>query len=94
MATLKGQSNPAALAGTSLAQVINAVTVDRAATPEQFATFFAVLARYLGVPSRVVTGFRAPAAAAATGPLPAGDYGLTNRDAWTWTSCPLRAWGG
>ena len=59
VAALKGQTNPAALAGTSLAQVMNAVTVDRAATPEQFATFFAVLARYLGVPSRVVTGFRA-----------------------------------
>ena len=51
------QSAPAALAGTSLAQVMNAVTVDRAATPEQFATFFAVVARYLGVPVRVVTGF-------------------------------------
>ncbi len=93
VATLKGQSNPAALAGTSLAQVINAVTVDRAATPEQFATFFAVLARYLGVPSRVVTGFRAPAAAAATGPLPAGDYGLTNRDAWTWDELPVAGVG-
>ena len=62
-------SNPAALAGTSLAQVMNAVTVDHAATPEQFATFFAVVARYLGVPVRVVTGFRAPSAANASAPL-------------------------
>ena len=38
--------------------MINAVTVDRAATPEQFATFYAVVARYLGVPARLVTGFR------------------------------------
>ena len=59
------KSTPAALAGTSLAQVINAVTVDRAATPEQVATFVAVVGRYLGVPVRVVTGFRAPAAATA-----------------------------
>jgi transglutaminase-like putative cysteine protease len=93
LAAKKGQTNPAALAGTSLAQVMNAVTVDRAATPEQFATFLAVLARYLGVPSRVVTGFRVPGAAAASGPLPAGDYNLTNRDAWTWDELPVAGVG-
>ncbi len=83
----------AALAGTSLAQVMNAVTVDRAATPEQFATFFAVVARYIGVPVRVVTGFRVPAAASASGLLPAGNYRLTNRDAWTWDEVPVLADG-
>jgi hypothetical protein len=83
------QSASAALAGTSLAQVMNAVTVDRVATPEQFATFFAAVARYLGVPVRVVTGFRVPAAGAALGPLPAGTYQLTNRDAWTWDEVPV-----
>ncbi|HXW82317.1 MAG TPA: transglutaminaseTgpA domain-containing protein [Acidimicrobiales bacterium] len=93
VAAKNGQTNPAALAGTSLAQVMNAVTVDRAATPEQFATFLAVVARYLGVPSRVVTGFRAPAAASANGPLPAGDYTLTNRDAWTWDELPVAGVG-
>ena len=83
------QSASAVLAGTSLAQVMNAVTVDRVATPEQFATFFAVVARYLGVPVRVVTGFRVPAAGRALGPLPAGRYQLTNRDAWTWDEVPV-----
>ena len=87
------KSTPAALAGTSLAQVINAVTVDRAATPEQFATFVAVVGRYLGVPVRVVTGFRAPAAAAARGPLPPGNYRLTDRDAWTWDEVPVLGYG-
>ena len=86
-------SNPAALAGTSLAQVMNAVTVDHAATPEQFATFFAVVARYLGVPVRVVTGFRAPSAAGASAPLPLGRYDLTNRDAWTWDEVPVVGYG-
>ncbi|MGD0809313.1 MAG: transglutaminase-like domain-containing protein [Acidimicrobiales bacterium] len=86
-------SNPAALAGTSLAQVMNAVTVDHAATPEQFATFFAVVGRYLGVPVRVVTGFRAPSAANTAGPLPPGDYELTNRDAWTWDELPVAGYG-
>jgi hypothetical protein len=87
------QSVPAALAGTSLAQVMNAVTVDRVATPEQFATFFAVVARYLGVPVRVVTGFRVPAAASGPGPLPPGSYQLTNRDAWTWDEVPVLGYG-
>ncbi len=84
--------NAAALAGTSLAQVMNAVTVDRAATPEQFATFYAVVARYLGVPARVVTGFRAPAASSLK-TLPAGDYKLTNRDAWAWVEIPVEGLG-
>lgn len=87
------QDIPAALAGTSLAQVMNAVTVDHAATPEQFATFFAVVARYLGVPARVATGFRAPSAASSSQPLPAGKYELTNRDAWTWDEIPVAGYG-
>ena len=72
---------------------MNAVTVDHAATPEQFATFFAVVARYLGVPVRVVTGFRAPSAANSSSPLPAGQYELTNRDAWTWDEVPVVGYG-
>jgi hypothetical protein len=72
---------------------MNAVTVDHAATPEQFATFFAVVARYLGVPVRVVTGFRTPSAANASAPLPAGKYDLTNRDAWTWDEVPVVGYG-
>jgi len=87
------KSTPAALAGTSLAQVINAVTVDHAATPEQFATFVAVVARYLGVPIRVVTGFRVTSAATARGPLPPGRYELTDRDAWTWDEIPVLGYG-
>lgn len=86
----KVSSDP--LAGTSLAQVMNGVTVDRAATPEEFATFYAVVARYLGVPARVVTGFRVPE----THPvkqLPAGGYKLTNRDAWTWVEIPVAGLG-
>jgi hypothetical protein len=88
-----GQSVAAALGGTSLAQVMNAVTVDRAATPEQFATFFAVVARYLGVPVRLATGFRVPAAASTTGLLPPGSYQLTDRDAWTWDEVPVLGYG-
>jgi hypothetical protein len=88
-----GQPAPTALAGTSLAQVINAITVDEAATPEQFATFVAVVARYIGIPVRVVTGFRAPAAAGTSAPLPPGRYQLTDRDAWTWDEIPVLGYG-
>lgn len=83
---------PAASSGTSLSEVINAVTVDRAATPEQFATFFAMVARYVGVPARVVTGFRA--AGSSAGPLlGAGTYRLTDRQAWTWVEVPVSGYG-
>jgi hypothetical protein len=88
------QPVPAPLAGTSLAQVINAVTVSQAATPEQFATFFAAVARYLGVPVRLVVGFRAPAAASGhPGPLSAGTYQLTSADAWAWDELPVAGYG-
>jgi hypothetical protein len=88
-----GRAAESAPGGTSLAQVMNAVTVDRAATPEQFATFFAVVGRYLGVPVRVVTGFRVPAAAARPQPLPQGRYQLSAADAWTWDEVPVVGYG-
>jgi hypothetical protein len=72
--------------------VINAVTVDGAATPEQFATFYAVVARYLGVAARVVTGFRVPVSTGHPAVLP-GSYTLTDRDTWTWVEVPLRGVG-
>ena len=83
---------PANPGGTSLSEVINAVTVVRAATPEQFATFYAMVARYLGVPARVVTGFRVPTSSAGH-PLAAGSYRLTNRQAWTWVEIPVSGYG-
>ncbi len=78
--------------GTSLSVVIDAVINDRRATPEQFATFYALVARYLGVPARVITGFRlAPSSSA--GPVAAGVYQVTNRQAWTWVEIPVAGIG-
>jgi hypothetical protein len=80
------------LRGTSLSEVINAVTVDRSATPEQFATFVALVARYLGVPARIATGFRV--APGSTGSLvPAGVHRVDNRQAWTWVEIPVAGMG-
>jgi hypothetical protein len=96
-------ATPTAVGGTSLAEVIDAVTVERAATPEQFATFMAVMARALGVPAQVVTGYKlasggarpsAPAPGTrARGEVPAGTYQVTNADAWTWAEVPVSGEG-
>lgn len=87
-------SLPSEQGGTSLAEVINAVTVNQAATPEQFATFFAMVARYLGVPARVVTGFRLPGAGSgSSSPIRPGRYEITNREAWTWAEIPVAGLG-
>jgi hypothetical protein len=72
--------------------VINAVTVDRSATPEQFATFFALIARYLGVPARLATGFRLASGSSGVA-LPAGLHGADNRQAWTWVEIPVSGLG-
>ena len=74
--------------GTALSEVINAVTVNRAATPEQFATFFAMIARYVGVPARLVTGFRI-ATGSSGQPIAPGSYVVTDRQAWAWVEVPV-----
>jgi transglutaminase-like putative cysteine protease len=58
-----------------------------AGTAEQFASAFAVLARAIGLPSRVVVGFR---------PVPAGDGGETvvrAGDATAWPEVYFSRWG-
>jgi hypothetical protein len=72
--------------------VINAVVNIRAATPEQFATFYALVARYLGVPARLVTGFRLAGGPGAS-PLAGGIHLVTNRQAWTWVEVPVAGVG-
>jgi hypothetical protein len=80
------------LGGTSLSEVINAVTIDRSATPEQFATFYALVARYIGVPARIATGFRV--ATGSTGAtVSAGTHQVDNRQAWTWVEIPVSGMG-
>jgi hypothetical protein len=85
-------TSSAAAGGTSLSEVINAVTVDRSGTPEQFATLFVMVARYLGVPARLVTGFRL-AGTSSGSPVAAGSYSVTNRQAWAWVEMPVSGLG-
>jgi hypothetical protein len=74
---------------TSFAAVLGAVVgPDRTGTPEQYATLVALLARKLGVPARVVSGFRVTMPGGST-TLPSGTYTVTTADAWTWVEVPV-----
>jgi hypothetical protein len=79
--------------GTGFADVLASILgPSRSGTPEQFATLIALVARDLGVPARVVTGFRVEPPDG-TGQLPFGQYNVTTADAWTWTEVPLTGVG-
>jgi hypothetical protein len=80
------------LGGTSLSEVITNITIDRSATPEQFATLYAMVARDLGVPARVVTGFRLASSSNGTAVAP-GTHSVTDRQAWTWVEIPVSGLG-
>jgi hypothetical protein len=73
--------------GTSFQDVAQAVMAQRQATPEQFATMFALLARSLGVPARLVTGFKTADLA------PHVRTALTTAQAWTWVEVPVSGLG-
>ena len=78
---------------TSFADVLTSIIgPSRSGTPEQYATLFALIARQLNVPARVVTGFRlAPPSA---GLLTPGVHHVTSAAAWTWVEIPIsgRGW--
>lgn len=57
---------------------------DGQGTPEQLATMYVMLARGLGVPARLATGFRVVSETVRDQELPAGTYEVTGGDAWTW----------
>jgi hypothetical protein len=78
--------------GTTFADVLASIRSSHSATPEQYATLMALVARKLSVPARVVAGFRiTPPSASAT--LPAGTYDVTTAEAWTWVEIPIRGLG-
>jgi hypothetical protein len=84
-------STPARVGGTSFAAVLASILgASRTATPEQYATFVALIARYLHIPARVVTGFRLPGTGATVG---AGEHSVTTGDAWSWVEIPIQGQG-
>lgn len=64
----------------------------RTGTPEQYATFVALVARQLGVPARVVAGFRVQPTDG-TDALAPGEYTVTTAEAWTWVEVPIAQLG-
>jgi transglutaminase-like putative cysteine protease len=83
-------STAATSGGTSLAVVIASILgSQRTGTPEQYATLVALMARELGLPARVVTGFHLGGSTAAA-TVPAGNYEVTAAQAYTWVEVPVR----
>ncbi|SOD71870.1 transglutaminase superfamily protein [Jatrophihabitans sp. GAS493] len=77
--------------GTNFSDVVASIIgPQRAGTPEQFATIFALVARQLGVPARVVTGFRVQPRGS---DVPAGTYSVTATQATTWVEVPVQGVG-
>jgi hypothetical protein len=90
--TPESTAPPGARAGsTSFADVVASILGNtRTGTPEQYATLVALVARELGVPARIATGFRVPTT---NGVLAAGSYPVTTADAWTWVTVPVLGQG-
>lgn len=79
--------------GTSFSNVLASILgPTRAATPEQYATLVALVARQIGVPARLVTGFRIPPNGGSS-TIPADTYSVTTAQAWTWVEIPVRGYG-
>ena len=82
-----------AAGGTGFADVLASILgPSRFGTPEQFATLIALVARDLGVPARVATGFRIEPDDS-SGRLAPGRYDVTTADAWTWAEVPINGIG-
>lgn len=79
--------------GTAFAEVAAAIGNGKAGTPEQFATLFVLVARSLGVPARVATGFRLSDLDRAPVKMAAGTYEVRAADAWTWAEVATRDQG-
>jgi hypothetical protein len=73
---------------TGLSDVLASIVLGaRTGTAEQYATLVALLARQLGVPARLVTGFRVSDTDGGT--LRHGRYEVTTKQAWTWVEIPI-----
>lgn len=76
--------------GTGFAEVLASILGPaRNGTPEQYATLVTLIARQLGIPARVVTGFRVTPKSGVPAHLAAGQYDVTTAHAWTWVELPL-----
>jgi hypothetical protein len=75
--------------GTSFADVLTSIRINHAATPEQFATLMCLIARTVGVPARIATGFRVGNSALRAG----NTVTVRTGEAWTWVEIPISGAG-
>lgn len=90
---LSGSERAPRTGGTGFAGVLASILGPaRAATPEQYATLVALVARAVGVPARVVTGFRVGSGSDDT--VDGGVYEVRAQAARTWVEIPVdgRGW--
>jgi hypothetical protein len=82
-----------ATGGSSFSAVLAAILgPQRSGTPEQYATLVALVARDLGVPARIVSGFRItdPDGSHIVNP---GKVTIGTKDAYSWVEVPVRGQG-
>lgn len=79
-----GRPEPVVRTLALLAMTDKVLSGDGQATPEQIATAYVLLARQIGVPARLVTGFRVATEAQRDSGLSPGTYDITGSQAWTW----------
>jgi hypothetical protein len=76
--------------GLTYGDASNWTVAQRNATPEQYATMMVLLARQIGIPARLVVGFRVNHGGQLT---PGTIYGVSGREAWTWAEVPVQGVG-
>jgi len=81
-------SNKTSSGGTGFADVLASIRQNRSATPEQYATLTALIARKLNIRARLVSGFRVTPPSGSDS-LPQGRYVVTGSEAWTWVEVPV-----
>lgn len=74
--------------GNALPQIRDFLTTTRRGTSEQFACAYVVLARTLGIPARLVVGFRRPPS-----PGMGTSYAVQNRDVLAWPEIRVAGYG-
>ncbi len=84
LAAQGGRADPVIRSLALVAMNAKLLEGDGQGTPEQIATIYVMLARRLGVPARLATGFRLVDESARDEGIDAGTYEVTGADAWTW----------
>ncbi len=90
---------PQRAGGTSFAEVLTSIRQYRSATPEQFATLMCLIARQIGVPAQVMTGFRLAQDGRGSDADPYAvtmggvSRSVTTAEAYTWVEIPISGVG-